>query len=73
MFDALRFLAFAVAFAALPAFAALKPGDPAPDFTSQASIGGGRIVYVYTSMNPDKHVANTLDALRTWTREQRKH
>ncbi len=181
MFDAVRFLAFAVAFAALPAFAALKPGDPAPDFTTQASIGGnvfafkladalkkgpvvlyfypaafttgctieahdfaeatdayralgatvigvsaddietlnrfsvsecrskfavaadrarsimksydavltpmpayanrvsyviapdGRIVYAYTSMNPDKHVANTLDALRKWTREQRKH
>lgn len=26
----------------------------------------GRIVYAYSSMNPDQHVGNTLDALRKW-------
>lgn len=26
----------------------------------------GRILYVYTDMSPDKHVANTLGALRQW-------
>ena len=32
--------AFAVSIAAVPAFAALKPGDKAPDFTTEASMGG---------------------------------
>ena len=171
---------FVAALVALPSFAALKPGDPAPDFTAQASLGGnvftfsladalkkgpvvlyfypaafttgctieahdfaeatdtyrslgatvigvshddiatlnrfsvsecrskfavaadrdqsimkaydavlaimpeyanrvsyviapdGRIVYEYTSLNPEKHVANTLDALRKWTARQKK-
>jgi peroxiredoxin (alkyl hydroperoxide reductase subunit C) len=26
----------------------------------------GHILYEYTSLDPDKHVANTLDALRKW-------
>jgi len=26
----------------------------------------GRVVYSYSSMNPDQHVANTLGALRAW-------
>lgn len=26
----------------------------------------GRILYAYSSMNPDQHVGNTLDALRKW-------
>jgi peroxiredoxin len=26
----------------------------------------GRIVYAYTAMNPEKHVQNTLEALRNW-------
>jgi len=33
-------VAFAAALVALPAIAALKPGDNAPDFTAQASLGG---------------------------------
>jgi peroxiredoxin len=33
-------LAFVTAFVAVPSFAALKPGDPAPDFKAQASLGG---------------------------------
>ena len=33
-------LALAVALVALPVLAALKPGDKAPDFTTEASLGG---------------------------------
>ena len=36
----IAFLGLVAAFAAAPALAALKPGDPAPDFTAQASLGG---------------------------------
>jgi peroxiredoxin Q/BCP len=30
---------------ALPAFAALKPGDKAPDFTAQATLGGTEFTF----------------------------
>src|SRR5215469_13612514 len=33
-------LGLLAAFSATPAFAALKPGDMAPDFTAQGSLGG---------------------------------
>jgi peroxiredoxin Q/BCP len=173
-------LTLAVSLGAVPAFAALKPGDPAPDFKAQASLGGnvftfsladalkkgpvvlyfypaafttgctieahdfaeavetyrslgatvigvsadsidtlnkfsvsecrgkfavaadrdqrimksydavlaikpqyadrvsyviapdGHVVYAYTSLNPEKHVENTLDALRNWSVQQKK-
>jgi peroxiredoxin len=173
-------VAFIAALVALPSLAALKPGDPAPDFTAQASLGGnvftfsladalkkgpvvlyfypaaftegctieardfaeatdtyrslgatvigvsrddiatlnrfsvsecrskfavaadrdqrimksydavlaikpeyadrvsyvigpdGRIVYAYTSLNPEKHVPNTLEALRKWVAQAKK-
>ena len=32
----------------------------------------GRIVYEYTSLDPDQHVANTLAALRAWRAQQKK-
>jgi thioredoxin-dependent peroxiredoxin len=32
----------------------------------------GRIVYSYTALSPEKHVPNTLDALRKWTLQQKK-
>jgi peroxiredoxin Q/BCP len=32
----------------------------------------GRIVYAYTSLNPEKHVANTLAALRRWRAQQKR-
>ena len=35
------------------------------DRTSYVIAPGGRIAYVYRSLDPSKHVANTLDALRT--------
>ena len=31
----------------------------------------GRIIYTYTDMNPEKHVANTLAALRQWAAEKK--
>jgi len=37
--------------------------------TSYVIAPDGRIVYEYTSLDPGKHVANTLDALRAWTRK----
>jgi thioredoxin-dependent peroxiredoxin len=32
----------------------------------------GRIVYAYSSLNPEKHVENTLTALRNWAARQKK-
>ena len=32
----------------------------------------GHIVYAYTAMDPDKHVENTLDALRKWSAQQKR-
>lgn len=37
--------------------------------TSYVIAPDGRIVYEYTSLDPDKHVANTLEALRAWSRQ----
>ncbi|MDD5248329.1 MAG: peroxiredoxin [Rhodocyclaceae bacterium] len=34
--------------------------------TSYVIAPDGRIVYSYTAMNPDQHVANTLAAVRNW-------
>ncbi|MEP7062537.1 MAG: peroxiredoxin [Betaproteobacteria bacterium] len=49
-------------FAAAPKYANRVSYVIAPD---------GRIVYEYTSLDPDKHVANTLDALRTWSKQRK--
>jgi peroxiredoxin len=46
----------------------------APEYADRVSyvIGpDGKIIYAYQSLKPEKHVANTLDALKQWT-EQRK-
>jgi thioredoxin-dependent peroxiredoxin len=32
----------------------------------------GKVVYAYKSLNPEKHVENTLDALRKWSAQQKK-
>ncbi len=32
----------------------------------------GSIIYSYTSMAPDQHVQNTLNALQTWVAEHKK-
>lgn len=34
--------------------------------TSYVIAPSGEIIYTYTAMQPDKHVENTLDALRKW-------
>jgi peroxiredoxin Q/BCP len=44
-----------------------------PEYANRVSYviaPNGRIIYAYTSLNPEKHVANTLDALRKWTASQ---
>jgi len=35
--------------------------------TSYVISPGGEIIYTYTDLHPDRHVANTLTALREWT------
>jgi peroxiredoxin Q/BCP len=34
--------------------------------TSYVISPSGKVIYVYSSLSPDKHVANTLNALRSW-------
>jgi len=43
------------------------------DRVSYVIAPDGHIVYAYQSLNPEKHVANTLDALRRWAAAQPKH
>lgn len=43
--------------------------DRNPELASRVSYvitPDGKILYVHSDMNPDKHVANTLDALQKW-------
>jgi len=42
------------------------------DRVSYVIAPDGRIVYAYTSLNPEKHVEYTLDALRKWSAQQKK-
>ncbi|HEY8888492.1 MAG TPA: peroxiredoxin [Gallionella sp.] len=37
--------------------------------TSYVIAPDGKIIYTYTDLQPDKHVENTLDALRKWSAE----
>jgi peroxiredoxin Q/BCP len=39
--------------------------------TSYVIAPGGQIIYTYTDLQPDKHVENTLDALRKWAAEHK--
>jgi len=39
--------------------------------TSYVIAPDGRIIYSYTAMNPDKHVENTMSAVRKWRDEHR--
>lgn len=39
--------------------------------TSYVISPGGQIIYTYTNLQPDKHVENTLDALRKWVAEHK--
>jgi thioredoxin-dependent peroxiredoxin len=42
------------------------------DRVSYVIAPDGRVVYAYQSLNPEKHVENTLDALRKWAAQQEK-
>ena len=39
--------------------------------TSYVISPGGEIIYAFTDLQPDKHVENTLDALRKWAAEHK--
>jgi len=41
------------------------------DRVSYVIAPNGRVVYAYQSLNPEKHVENTLDALRKWAAQQK--
>lgn len=50
------------------AYDAVMPGRP--DYANRISYviaPDGKILYSYTAMNPAQHVANTLEALKTWS------
>jgi hypothetical protein len=34
--------------------------------TSYVIAPGGKIIYEYTALNPDKHVENTMNAVQQW-------
>jgi peroxiredoxin len=45
-----------------------------PDYANRISYviaPDGRIVYRYSSLNPGKHITNTLNAVREWQRSQK--
>lgn len=42
------------------------------DRVSYVIAPDGRVIYAYQSLNPYKHVSNTMDALRLWTAAQKK-
>jgi peroxiredoxin Q/BCP len=42
------------------------------DRVSYVIAPNGSIIYEYSSLDPDKHVANTLQALEQWTAKQKK-
>jgi peroxiredoxin len=52
--------------------AVLKLMPKYADRVSYVIAPDGRIIYAYTAMDPDKHVANTLDALKKWAAAQKK-
>jgi thioredoxin-dependent peroxiredoxin len=46
-----------------------------PEFADRVSyviVPDGHVIYAYQSLNPEKHVANTLDALSKWVARQKK-
>ncbi len=45
-----------------------------PEYANRVSyviVPDGKIIYSYTDLNPDKHVANTLEALRKWNKDHK--
>ena len=54
----------------MKAYDAVLPGKPQyANRTSYVIAPGGAILYSYTAMDPDQHVANTLAAVRQWRAE----
>jgi peroxiredoxin len=51
--------------------AQLMPLIPYANRTSYVIAPDGKVVYAFTDMNPDHHVANTLGAVRKWRAENR--
>ena len=41
------------------------------DRVSYVIAPDGRIVYAYQSLDPEKHVANTLNALKAWAAQKK--
>ncbi len=57
----------------IKAYGAELPGhETYANRTSYVITPDGKILYTYTDMNPDKHVANTLQALKDWQKTQPK-
>ena len=47
-----------------------------PQYANRVSyviVPDGKIIYTYTDLNPDRHVANTLEALRKWNEESKSY
>src|ERR1700674_5292943 len=49
---------------------ALKKGPTLADRTSYVISPEGKILYSYSAMNPDQHVANTLAAVKKWAADR---
>ncbi|HVC29413.1 MAG TPA: peroxiredoxin [Gammaproteobacteria bacterium] len=52
--------------------AVLPQHDTYANRTSYVIAPDGTIIYTYTNLNPDEHVANTLAALKKWDSEYKK-
>ena len=52
--------------------AVLPQHDTYANRTSYVIAPDGTIIYTYTNLNPDEHVANTLAALKKWDSEHKK-
>jgi peroxiredoxin len=56
----------------MKAYDAVLPGRPEyANRTSYVIAPDGRILYTYTALNPDRHVQNTLEAVRRWSAGRR--
>ena len=57
----------------MKAYDSVLPSDPKyANRTSYVIAPTGEIIYSYTAMNPDKHVENTLAAVKKWQDEHKK-
>lgn len=55
----------------IKAYGAELPGhETYANRTSYVIAPDGKVLYVFTDMNPDQHVANTLAAIEAWKKQQ---